>query len=912
MEKGSSSIFEAGDPDKDVVPVVLVDASGSTCGPYMGSFLVFDRQMAAVKRLPHKRFRLIFWNSTNAGSKFPGGVLVWQYVVDRDKIDQPFGYVKKLINNGCGTYPAAAFLAIPDNWLNRSGMTYLYYVTDGQLGAGAMSKQDMADLKKSVAEAIRRTLARGRILLSIITVEAQERDFNQLEVVAAAAGGDFYDVITSHGLTASVARYVSYTPNNEGGYVHMERAIIQPGFVPYGSQYFSELRLAEFVEYLRSLIETVKDDQDKLLHIIQNLATTLSCINKGKPLRIQEERLRMFCNMFEATVLDTAFVSFVLTDAISQESAGAAQVFASYRKALTQIFAEATRMLSRDVRAAIGLDRTFVTWPLSAADGTIWVVAGSRRLVDKPILHTRRTTETYPMGAVDVNGIRLPVLPAVIPKGDMAQQCLRQWVRVICSKLYGVNAVDDQIIYIVLGEILRLMTAPIDEATKNMFRGLGLVMLKKKRYAMAETELERLIRGELPIPNDGRIESFYTYMDTVAVNLGFTRSRMTLWYAMCSALDAGLARAQLAHCERDLVSDGLNASSHLSEMATCKMNREVKMWKIPTEADFDYNCPIMLDDLTNVGGYRIKPHNNCETMGLISEAGLAQMQASPGSMFCPVCYTQVTRDHFELVGPKPSDAEITIFAGLTYNPFGPASVSVSSANPDLPKSKPTAPDVPVRPHESTKVKKVLITMNGTVGSGKSRYTELIKAVVETADGMCITAGTDKYCSRGTPIRDAIQRVEADLRQLDTLDMAGKRGPLVVIIDTCGEKNKGSTIFGYDFTGWRRLDVWPNLIRADMPGYMAWTLRNVLLRPLPAAGDNFWLNPAGAGVATCVKVHRDKATALKLNAGKATTLTNKDQILDSIRDLADGYQRRLDSEMLLRTEIEKIMRMVMDH
>jgi hypothetical protein len=796
-----SGLFEIDENDgNSIIPIVLVDSSSSTNAIYMGSYNVFMRQMLAIKQLPFKKYRLLFWNAPGSSPKFPGGVLPMMSVIDGDKLDQPFTYVQTLITRGCGTEPQYAFKAIPKSWVSTTGMTHIIYVTDGQLGNGAA---DAARVKPLVAAAIKEALAMGRIVLHVITVEAVDRDFKDLETQAIAAGGDFYDTIVKHNLTGSVSKFVSYTPNNDNGFVHMERAVPTPGFIPYGSRRFNELRVLEFLEYIRSEINTAATNQDELMRIIQNLGATLIALNRDKPISMVNERMEHWASLFDGTVLDPAFVRFVLVNAVKTEEAGSAPVFAAYRKSLREMYANATDMMKEDIPRAIGMGGVFITYPvLDTATGADVIVMGHRPMIDKPI-------QMYPNGACEINSIRLPVLPFLTPltHGEIGEQCLRQWIRVICSRLYGVSVMDDSIIYQVLGTVLQVVLSPLDETIKNAFRRIGFAMLNKKRLNSQTTEIERLVAGEAPIPNDGRIETLWRYLDAVKARLGLEMRRMTLWYAMCLALgDLNLVSRQRVHCEQDIATDGFTGLD-----PTRLRVKEVVYFKIPIESMYYYTCSVTLDDLANSGGYRILPHGRgCEPMTLISQAGLDQMLDKPQYTMCPVCYTSLTRASFEKVGPKPT-IEITAFNGSTNNPF-------SSSSSSLPSSP-----VPEKKKEG-KAKKigVWVVMKGTVGSGKSTFTTAIENATRERGGICIVASPDRYCKTGIPMSQALGMVARDLRRLDTI-YDDTPGPLVVVIDTCGERHKdgNKSSFDYDFVGWPEpILVWPNLIRNTMPGYMA--------------------------------------------------------------------------------------------
>jgi hypothetical protein len=117
---------------------------------------------------------------------------------------------------------------------------------------------------------------------------------------------------------------------------------------------------------------------------------------------------------------------------------------------------------------------------------------------------------------------------------------------------------------------------------------------------------------------------------------------------------------------------------------------------------------------------------------------------------------------------------------------------------------------------------------------------------------------DKYCKIGMDPRTAQSHVKEALLKVAEI----KSDDVVVVIDTCGEhtRNKSTKAFDVTFNG-KRFDVWPNLDKNNIRGYLAWSLRNVLQRGSCTPDSNYWLCPAGAGAQTCIDVHKKKAKAL---------------------------------------------------
>ena len=62
-----TSLFsDISDSVQTVPAILLIDASGSTRGSYIGHQTIIDRMAEVCKTIPNEQFRMIFWNSPNS------------------------------------------------------------------------------------------------------------------------------------------------------------------------------------------------------------------------------------------------------------------------------------------------------------------------------------------------------------------------------------------------------------------------------------------------------------------------------------------------------------------------------------------------------------------------------------------------------------------------------------------------------------------------------------------------------------------------------------------------------------------------------------------------------------------------------------------------------------------------------
>jgi hypothetical protein len=864
--------------------ILLIDASGSVLCPFDNA-TIFDYIQKIVSEIEEDEFRIIFWNSDqnrdnlqfDKGYKFTTGLYKLPFVVKKTTLNQTFAFVKNDINNTCLTFPHIAFDNIPNDWISNNKCTKIYFITDGKMGYAFIPPYELNNLKNNLSDAIKKiTTKYNNVQLNIVTVEHEDKDFDRIETLQKAAGCDVYNIVMDNRLTKHIAKFISYTPNNLNGFVHINKNIPPSGYIPFEDKYFSETRVNEFIKYLTELMKNV-ENENELIKIVQNLTSSLCYLTKDKPKSIIKGIIRTFCELFNKTNLDPMFVKFILTDAIEKENEGMANIFTLYRAQLKDLYKQANELLYKNVKDAIGIKDSFMTFPIDNK-----IISGHANMIDNNLCIDKNI---YSQSSVKINDSLIPIIPFKYANSShLNEQCLRQWTRQIISKIYNVNIYDDLVIHIVLGIVLKVVLSSSNDNVKNSFRQLGIVMLKKKRMNTDITELEKLRDGELPLPNSGKIETFYNYMNSITDRLGFKKhyKPFTLWYAICLATnDELLINKQFIHCQESLDQDfpNIDPKKLLSKMTD--FSDSIEYHKIPVENILDYKCLITLDDISNVGGYRFLSHSNeigtiCNPIYVLSEDGHEKLLSNINTSVCPICYTKLNKDNFEKVGPKPNN-ELNIFSNK-INIFGPKNIlnREHSKNTDNLSKKGT-----------------IIVMKGTVGCGKSTLSTKIKEYVENKGGYCIVEGTDKYCKNGISIQDAVKKVKTKLLEVNNINNEN----IVVVIDTCNERYNKNNVFGINFSQWKQKELWVNYDRNNLDGYLAWTLRNVMRRVKPSINDNYYLNPIDAGIDTCISVHKRKIGSLlgkpiqKILEPSPKSIIEAIQLLD---DKANEYEKSLKS------------------
>jgi hypothetical protein len=193
-------------------------------------------------------------------------------------------------------------------------------------------------------------------------------------------------------------------------------------------------------------------------------------------------------------------------------------------------------------------------------------------------------------------------------------------------------------------------------------------------------------------------------------------------------------------------------------------------------------------------------------------------------------------------------------------------------------------------------KGIIIMLQGTVGSGKtSSRNELVSQLKEKYPLTYFEVFCPDDISK-TGARNGVQVIKTNLFQF-----VQRPGSNIGIIDTCGESfneaDRNKTCFDVSLANFDVKIFRPNLIDdRDLEGYLAFSLDNVLSRPMHSSSTEFYLNHHGAGVETCVKVHTNKAKTLfkKKHTFNINQKSSLGDILAKIRPEAERYRLSLPS------------------
>ena len=834
--KINADIFISEKPEE--YAIVLIDTSASTKlkfssgKPVLSDGFedsVFGKQCDILKSLPHKFFYILFWSSVQPNGRFDKGYRLIPGPVKKDSMELLFKVEFYQIKDTYLTNTALAFEHLPQEWLNATKKVYL--LTDGEIGGGNI---DPNVVKQSLSELLHKL--KDILALSIFTVERTERDFANTNEVSNIAGSDVFNTIQNKNLTSLVDNFTSHYPSNGATlkFPHISKRKAPVGYIPYGDQYFLEINMHKFMQYIADELKNA-NESDQLV-IAQKLVVTLSVLLKDKTPAMIESNLRTFSKLF---TIDSQVIYYIIGDSLLAEQSGRAKIIANYRNILSNLYKNAQSKLMENVSSAIGMGEHFYSYPISN-DGVMHILSGPRKLVSNDFI---TKAGRFPKSCVS----KTPVFG--FGSTEFNNQCLRQWTRVVYSKRFSVKAADDLIIYLVLAETLAICNSQIDISTRNVYQQLSKVMLDKKRSNVEKTELQYLMEGNLPTSNSGSFEEFISLLEHAATLLGIvTPNGIILWNHIVNLMNEvapGLYDAQKTHIQ-------MHPNFRNFALEYPKYTQDA----LSVSSVYDYVCYITLEDLTKTGGYIFRTHKSptgvdCCPSFMISKSAMTELKSK--GLSCPVCYAQ-----------------------LSINNYDEAPVYLETKLPSLYTTESKTAESKVAEIEGDEGN-YLIIMRGVVGAGKSTFSEYIKNKYTALGYKVVCEGTDKYCSKGIAANKAVKFVQRELFKVNNT-----KSRTIVIIDTCGEKYN-SQPFGVDFSKWKTIEFWPNWSDSSSKmGYLAWTLTNVLNRDVVTNDSPYYLTPhakanRNEGIQLCKDVHKKKAMSLGLYDHAFAKLSDADRI-----------------------------------
>ena len=532
--------------------------------------------------------------------------------------------------------------------------TTVFFATDGTMYDGTTSQQCM---KKFETSFLRFKQVSPHVNITIVTVEATNTNYDTLvEGSSTKPGGDIYKALQQIGRTNDVEKFVSYT--TAGMFVQTSNIKSRPGYIMFQGKEYLKSDDADIFNFVKTTIVpqiAQKFDFVQFNKLLEDLAGLIYVISNDlyNPEQIIASHIADYTSIFQDAVPDINFFRSTLQQLVSAKQSGQGMLRSDIERLRRNKFDSADASLVSNTLYAVGNSGQTVCTIPCVQDGVLKVVVFPRQLVSS-------TFGKYKNSSVQIDNNLFPIVPIDFNSSEQSEQCLRQWIRQIVSKMLNI---DEKSNYIVLymgciALLSKLNNSSLTQSFINLFK----VTMLKTRPRSQTTEFDFLKQGNPPTELIKDIGNAIRYF-------GFSVRPYTLWYIMATTLD--IHKMQFNHCKADLALDNVDPDDPFKSFQRFPV---VSVLHVPTEYKYDYTCPITLCDTSVVGGYTFAPHksqrgSDCNPVFVISQQGVDETRQASPVIKCFACNTNVNVDSFIAVRPLvPID--LTSFSNLpgVYRP----------------------------------------------------------------------------------------------------------------------------------------------------------------------------------------------------------------------------------------------------
>lgn len=416
---------------KNDIPIVLIDVSGSTYCDFTNKITVKDYEFSLAKEICHNlkydRIHLITW-STNAKlyENIPITVL-------------------KTINSSTksagGTELVCGLDKIKPEFFNDNKSTEIFVFTDGEI----------TDNKKKIREALQ-NIALNNVQLNIIAVETNNKNYFNSNV---SIGNALYKVINDSNLSRLLNKFSVYN-TLEIEFINMYNPIVKEGFIPFGNQMFHMSDLDKFIEFINTQISEIQSknpDNEQLdgemLQMVQKLSITIHHLIKNTSYQYQMQMTELFCNIF-SNAKYYAQVRNILHNEINNQASGKISTFSELRKAKYLDIENININLMENVHKAIT-----VNYPVPVPYHCSFMLTdnGNNRYIiktyDRPLSNIKLGLITYNNSSIEIGTCKFPVA-FDFSNLNGANASALQWLKFVYSYRLNISMTNEYLYYYVL------------------------------------------------------------------------------------------------------------------------------------------------------------------------------------------------------------------------------------------------------------------------------------------------------------------------------------------------------------------------------------------------------------------------------------------------------------------------------
>jgi hypothetical protein len=476
----------------DTQPVVLIDNSGSTGGGILKSEQDYIRKILNEKEI--EKAYIIFWNSqANLYKPNPESELTNVCDITTQKTKE---------HSRGGTNICSGLDEIKLDWFENKKVIDIYIMTDGEINGGDMKLSDsLSRIFWATKEQI--------LNIHIITVE---KNTNNYCVDNVSAGNRLFETLSKNFLTKYIRSFKCFNGFHvDIPFDNFYNPIIEKGQTFFGERLFNLTDMDKFNLYLIEQISNVKSEYESTILIhktikpvfdhINSILTTdakqefkeiivnnivgnyISLINNNSPKTIEIQnvliRFRQLMNQrFDISMKNTT-------------------TFGSYTQRREKLFETTNLNLYENTLKTISQipQKTYISFPIKREDINEYLLIETAN----PDGDLQIERHNFKNSVIKIGKYCLPLLPTEIQHNHHTNQAIRQWIRHIYSKIWGLNAGDDVILYSFLGECVKIqMSDDIKPEVKEYFYNLTYIMLDRNRYGSGGVKEIDFIKSNLP------------------------------------------------------------------------------------------------------------------------------------------------------------------------------------------------------------------------------------------------------------------------------------------------------------------------------------------------------------------------------------------------------------------------------
>lgn len=557
--------------NKEIIPIVLIDNSGSTSSN-INNLTILMQEVKIIKNiLMKKEFEkcyVMYWNTTE------------KHLNDSINVTQLDESLKTLhVNSTGGTDISVGIHNIPQLWYQKK--TIIYIVTDGEING------DKYQFNKQIF-----SLTKRPIEINIITVE--NNSYNYLET-NVSAGSTIYSRIQDNKLSKYIKNFECYNKfHYDEPFINFYNPTIGRDQFSYKEYIFNDIDFNQFVEAICLIINLYQNDKQYLEKVMYNLSFTLYYYTKYKTSRVKNEVIRLFVSLFEEAYEDTEYIKNIFESEIKNHEEGVSKTYCQYKENRKKLFEKTSDELKNDVSNSFAKGNNFMSFIIDTIDENSKVIIQS----NNTNCAIRLSDNYYNNAGIIYQNYTVPMLSIETRDHYNANQSLRQWIRAIYSKLHNVQANDERILYLFLTDVMSIVLSDLPDTIKNGYKNCAKIMLDAKRFNSGDLkQITFLTSGNKPKP---MVTGYFTMDEILSqCKLHFNKNlEMTndeLWFGICWAY--GL---------KELINVQIPKNYDIDKLIqTLKMHNSIYLHKIVNvQPKIDFKDYITQEDISKVGGYK--------------------------------------------------------------------------------------------------------------------------------------------------------------------------------------------------------------------------------------------------------------------------------------------------------------------